>query len=634
MKIIILNILFLLSVSNFVFAGEDYAVSKIDPSLLVDASAVKRYELVRFEIKNPGSAVYYYKTAITILNENGDEHAKWQEGYDNRFTTIRSIDATLYDASGKKIRSLKKAEISDISGTGSNLADNNRVKMHNFYYKIYPYTVEYEVEIKEDQLMFIPSWKPVEDENYTVEKSIFEIICPADYNIRYKAYHYDKEPLISGSKEKTYHWEVNNITAVKDEYASPEWEKITPTVVAGATNFEIDGFKGNMTNWKEFGKFVFNLKQNRDKLPENVRTTVHQLTDNEPDVKKKIEVLYNYLQQNTRYISVQLGIGGWQPFDAEYVATKKYGDCKALTNYMFSLLKEAGIRSIYTLVRGGYNSRYIHEDFPAQQFNHVILSVPLQKDTMWLECTSQTLSAGYLSGFTCNRYALLIAEDGGHLVRTPEYNYADNQQVRKIDAVVDENGKLNANILTEYTGLQQDELFNMINGNSKKEQLEYLKENISLPNYDITSFDFKTIKSNIPAINEKLNVVAENYAQVSGKRLFILPNLLNKSSLKLKDEERQHDIDLIFEYRDIDTVTIAIPTGFISEAIPQQASFTNKFGQFRINYQLEVNKIIMTRLFERKAGHFPASDYKELVKMYGDMFKADRGKIVLIKKEG
>src|SRR5437868_938744 len=88
-----------------VFAAEDnkYAVSKIDPSLLKGASAVKRYELVRYEIKDPGSAVYYYKRAITILNENGDEQADWSEGYDNKFTFINSIDATLYDSEGKKI---------------------------------------------------------------------------------------------------------------------------------------------------------------------------------------------------------------------------------------------------------------------------------------------------------------------------------------------------------------------------------------------------------------------------------------------------------------------------------------------------------------------------------------------------
>jgi hypothetical protein len=301
---------------------------------------------------------------------------------------------------------------------------------------------------------------------------------------------------------------------------------------------------------------------------------------------------------------------------------------------MFSLLKEAGIRSVYTLVKAGTFKRSIVEDFPAQQFNHVILSVPMQKDTVWLECTDQTLPAGYLSGFTSNRYALMVDENGGHLVKTPTYNFNDNLQVRKVSATLDENGKLNADIETQYSGMQQDDLFSMINSYSKKEQLEYLKKEIDLPTYDITSFDYKTIHSQIPAIDEKLNVVAENYAQVSGKRIFIQPNLLSKTTLKLNDAERQNDIDLIYEYRDVDTVEIALPAGFVTEALPQPVAFTNKFGQYKINYKVDGTKVVLTRLFERKAGKFPASDYKELVKMYADMYKADRGKVVVVRKEG
>ena len=232
----------------------------------------------------------------------------------------------------------------------------------------------------------------------------------------------------------------------------PDFHKLAPCIIFGPTEFQMDDYKGNMSSWQEFGKFVYTLKQGRDVLPDPIKQKVHELTDGIPDIMNKIKTLYNYLQKNTRYISIQLGIGGWQPFDAKYVANKSYGDCKALTNYMFRLLKEAGIPSYYTLVRAGRNEGYITDDFPSQQFNHVILCIPLQKDMTWLECTSQTLPAGYLSDFTCNRYALLVNEEGGRLVRTITYGLKENLQNRRIGLVLNEEGTLDVKLQHDMAG--------------------------------------------------------------------------------------------------------------------------------------------------------------------------------------
>src|SRR5436190_3758032 len=120
----------------FLHAGDgDYAISRIPAGLLLNANVVKRLEIKTFEITNDGKAKFYEKIAYTVLNENGDRWGYFGEGYD-KLRSIESFEGTLYDASGKKIKSLKKGDIKDVTGNdGESLADDNRAKWHSFYYK-------------------------------------------------------------------------------------------------------------------------------------------------------------------------------------------------------------------------------------------------------------------------------------------------------------------------------------------------------------------------------------------------------------------------------------------------------------------------------------------------------------------
>ena len=625
--------LFLFQLSMLAGDGE-YAVSKIAPALLKNANAVVRVEEIRFEINSTKETVLKNHYVITILNEKGDDWAEFSEYYDKHREVV-SVEGILYDASGKQMKKIKKKDTEDLSGvSGGTLMDDNRIKRHNFYYKVYPYTIEYTIEIINKSTLFFPMWSPQGGEELSVERSSVSMVAPLNYNIRYKAFKYKGEPVSSQEKNaKVLAWSAKDMPAIVRESYSPLWHELTTVVIFAPTDFQMDEYKGNMVNWQDFGKFVFSLKLGKDILPDNVKQAVHVIGDGIKTPKEKIARLYEYMQKNTRYISIQLGIGGWQPFDAKDVASKGYGDCKALTNYMYSLLKEAGIPSFYTLVRAGENARYITDDFPSQQFNHVILCVPLQKDTMWLECTSQTMQAGYLGDFTDDRYALLIDENGGKLVRTPRYKMAENLQVRTIKAVLDESGTLEVKAGTKYSGLQQDDIHGMIHGLSKDEIKKYLHKSLNFPTFDINSFDYKEEKTALPAINELLDITVSNYATVTGKRLFIVPNIMTKSGRKLsQDSTRKCDIQLGYEYKDVDSVEIELPVGYTSEAMPPTVSVTSKFGTYNSSVKLVDNKLFYYRTIEHFNGRFPAASFPDLVKFYESIYKADRSRVVLVKK--
>jgi Domain of Unknown Function with PDB structure (DUF3857)/Transglutaminase-like superfamily len=618
-------------------AGEGYyPVSAIPANLLKKANVVKRYEEVKFTVKTVGKAAEYHKYILTILNEKGDKFAQVVESYD-KLRSIDYIDGTLYDAAGKKIKSLKKADISDLSGSDEgSLADDNRIKAHNFYHRTYPYTVEYEIKVDIDYTMFFPTWLPVDYELMAVEESRFSIVCPDDFGIRFKAFNYKEQPIETKAGDtKTYSWQLKNFEATQDEYASPEWMEITPCVYTGPVDFGLKDYSGRMDTWNNFGKFFNELKSGRDVLPEPIRQKVHQLTDGVSNEKDKIAKLYKFMQDNTRYISIQLGVGGWQPFDAAYVAEKKFGDCKALVNYMHALLKEAGIPSNYTLVRSGSGNHFINDDFPSSPFNHVILNVPLQKDTVWLECTSQTLTSGYLSRFTSNRYVLSVNENGGTLMRTPKYGVKENLQVRTIKAAIDETGTAAINAKTNYKAEQQDDLHDKIKGLSKEKVLDLLKEEIDLPQYDVVKYDYQeSFDGNLPIVAELLELTAPNYAQISGKRLFVAPNLLTKLYRKLTpDTSRKYPVQLNFAYTDIDSVEIEIPAGYIPEALPAPVNISGAFGRYSCMVKVEGTRIFYYRSLENFSGRFPASSYAELVKFREQVYKADRSKVVMVKKE-
>ena len=273
-------------------------------------------------------------------------------------------------------------------------------------------------------------------------------------------------------------------------------------------------------------------------------------------------------------------------------------------------------------------------DLPSSQFNHAVLFVPLGKDTTWLECTSQTLVPGYVGADNSNRYALAVDENGGVLVSTPKYGLNENLQTRYVSAVIDEQGHLTAIIKTMYRAQQQDNLHEIINGLSKDKLMEFLKEEVDLATYDIKSYEYKEEKSALPVINETLDLVADNYATVSGKRLFVIPNIITRTHLKMKaDESRKHEVVLGFEFKDIDTTEIKIPAGYSPESVPIDIKIESKFGRYTASVKLAGDKITYYRHYEHYSGRFPAKDYADLVKFYDAIYKADRNKVVLVKNQ-
>lgn len=375
------------------------------------------------------------------------------------------------------------------------------------------------------------------------------------------------------------------------------------------------------------------LNEGRDVLPESVKQKLQQLTAGETDKAKKVKKIYEYLQANTRYVSIQLGIGGWQSFEASLVADKGYGDCKALSNYTKAMLKSVGVESYFALIKAGDDEQDIATDFPTMQFNHAILCVPVQKDTIWLECTDQTKPFGYMGGFTGDRHALLITPEGGKLVKTPFYTAKDNLQQRKAEVVVAAHGDATAEITSVYTGQQQDMLSQMIYTYGPEEQKKILYKSIKIPSFEINSFNYIHIKERVPTVSEKVSLTIRKCAAKSGSRIFLTPNLLSAISyVPPVTENRRSAVVLPLSYIDTDTIRYHVPEGFHPEFLPETIHYKSAFGEYTASIVVDRGIILYIRKFTMNRGTYPAASYNELVEFRKKVAKADKTQIVLVNK--
>jgi transglutaminase-like putative cysteine protease len=606
----------------------------IPDSLTKGADAVCLLDEMAVEILSVSKMTMRERHIYKILNRNAEYLANYETEYD-KLTNINFVNGRLFNDHGAEIKSFKKKDMSDRTNDGDAFVSDDRMKVDGFSYNAFPYTVEFEEEDEKAGTMYLPSWTPPRSGTMSVKLSRFIVTVPTDYKFRTKQFFMDIKPVVSENKGKTtYTWEIRNLPVAPDEPLAVSSNYYNPEMLVGPNEFELEGYRGNGSTWEEYGKFYASLYRGKDVLPDDLKRQVHLLTDNINDPYKKIAVLYDYLQKNTHYVLIMFGIGGWQPYDASYVAKNKYGDCKALSNFMVALLKEAGIKGFPVAIHAGANQTDFVVDFPRHQGNHIICMVPIKQDTVWLECTSQSSPPGYLTAFTCNRYGLTVDETGGKLVHTPRYELKDNTSTRKISASLDMDGNLRIKSETDYKALKYDHYMFLTHDLSKSEQLEHLKGSFGLSTYTINSFNYTEDNSlRLPVIHEALDITASGYARVTGKRIFIDPDILQKSTVVFPEEnERKLDFLVKNEFRETDSVEIIIPAGYTTESKPRDLLLETQYGRFQVQTEVRDGRILYYRHFDQYLGHYAAAQLNSIRDFYNGIYAADRAQIVLVKK--
>lgn len=584
-----------------------------------NAIVTQHYETINIK---SGSITIQTDITLQINNKSGDEYASFSIPYSKKYP-LADLEARIELPNGIIVRELKNKQIVSKSAISDfSLYEDDFVKDFTLQHNVYPYIIKLQYSYNLSEFCDITHWRPYYYKSIPVTDALLKITAPNTLKLLISNPQSLNDSISISPGIITHCWKAS-YTPPKKEKLSPLSNTLIPEIIVTTPNFKwiLDG---NCETWQNLGLWQYNINKGRDYLPPMEKVTVHQLTDKLTSKQDKINTLYQYLQKNKRYINVAINYGGLQTLPAEYVCNNGYGDCKALSNYMMALLKEAGIKSYYALVKAGDSNEPIETTVPALQFNHVIVCVPMEKDSCWLECTSQYNPAGYLGTSTQNRYALLIDETGGQLVRTPALSANDClfERTTRID-VQNQKSTVSMNLYgADY------EYVNSIEKDAPAKYHEYILDNYLFSSLDVKEWNFK------PSPNKaSTSLEVKGDIQVSmlgsGSSMIYSPIVLNIPKLE-KPATRTLPVSIQLPEIIRDTTIVEFKNAYKSINNKPQQKIESPYGSYNKQIAINNNQLIIVKNYQLNKGYYDLKEYAAFYEFIQSVRKADAEKIILM----
>ena len=596
------SIILFFAASAIAVAQEVWRASDIADSLKREAYSVVRDYKAVVTASSQKSMIVHYHRVVTILNKKGEDHALWNCTTDD-FSQLTSFSGKIYDEQGKVRQKLKRSDV-HTSQYSEHLATDNQKNYVEPPVMDYPYTIEYDWEVKSSNgYVEYDFFSPVWYDRQALEKASFKVTVPTGTKIRYMSLPHEQNPQkLEDGKNDVYVWNMPPMRCLIDEEYDDHSMYICPSVIAMPYEFVFGESSGILDTWENKGKWFHQLAEGRGNLLPADKQKVKELTAGCTSDKEKIAALYKYLGDKTRYVSIQLGIGGWQPMSAEEVGKTGFGDCKALTNYMQALLKEAGIESCQTIISTRYSE--LLKDFPnMHQTNHVILTIP-QADgsNMVVECTNPQLPLGFISGDYAGHQALQVVNGVGKLIRIPEYTPDNNYEKIVADVQLQADGKSVVKFSDDHYGDRYDAVRSIVYQDDK-ERKERVCRWISLQDPVVESVKVNETKTDIPHLDVQSELKG-TYAKINGNKMFIVCNPFRNVHIPRFRKDRTRPIITENAYRLEDEIRITLPDGYVYPAGQNADTTKTDFGSYTLDIRQDGQKLIIKTSFTINKGRF------------------------------
>ena len=412
---------------------------------------------------------------------------------------------------------------------------------------------------------------------------------------------------------RVYHWTSSHLIREddeKDKDKAKERRKKKKKSDEERPDVQLTTF----ASWEEIGRWYASLDKDRRAPSPEVRAKADELTKGLSNDLDKTQALYDFVARNFRYVSLSLGLGRYQPHAAGDVLHNQYGDCKDKHTLLASLLEAEGLHASSVLIN---SVRKLDPDVPSpSQFDHVITMLPMGKDEVWMDTTSEVAPFRLLAYTLRNKLALVIPVEGTpHLEDTPADTPMPDSEISEVDGKINEIGKLEAHVHYSFRG-DEELMLRSIFRRVPEAQWQRVVENVNAGmGGEVTHLKISDPAATREPFTMAYDVSRPNFLDWSKKKAdltlplcqFNLPDLGNADD---SDDSEPLKLGPKAEYAY--KIKLELPAKY-SARVPLPFSLKRDYADYQATYKLEGTTFTAARTLTLRKDELPtqrAPDYQ------------------------
>ena len=431
-------------------------------------------------------------------------------------------------------------------------------------------------------------------------------------------------------------WTKTDLLGHREEPLAPGFDDRSLKVAVRLARWQTAKGEIRTTNQsvEDFGRMLAELQAGTAEPTLEIRATTEKiLAEVGEHPAARAAALYRWVQENIRYVAIEVGLGGWRPYRAAEVFDNRYGDCKDKATLLKAMLEVAGINSYMATLysHSGMPRPYVFPNLGINS-NHAILAVQLGDELIIADPTERTVPFGRLPPRDQEVELLVIDEKQPRIIETYGAPAEANFQHFLFDLVRKDGGGWEGTASIVMRGDDHDRLqYHLLSAKGSDEVGDSLGKRLPLephfyrshPEWEHTTEDGEAV------LRARLGVSFEVAETRAGDRvIFRLGEFLEPPVEDFDPGERSAPV--VFRTRRTRSAELRLVLdGERVERLPEPVEVESPVGRYTLTWTEEDGHLVARRSFVLDQRIIPPESYDALVQFVETIFAAERAPVVL-----